>query len=190
MPAGSLLRPPCNLEAELGERPGVELIDHFADVAVHLARAGFTQLVAAEATGLHADAADSSSPCCLHIPHAVTDSQGTTRIDGKPLHSAEEDFRVRLGAFDIIGGGLTVYGIVGVERVAQRDELIVGRRSGKHHDQASFVDLSQGFSGAGKGEDIAGEFLVAQRSPRLRLGAVMTDEFGDELISAHADRSG
>jgi hypothetical protein len=166
----------------------VELVDHFADIAVHLAGAGLAQLVAAEAAGLDGDAADTRSAGGLDIPHAVADSQRATRIDGKLRHGAKEDVGVWLGAFDVIGGSLTVNRIIGIERLSQRNKFVVGRRGGKHHHQASSTDPPQSLGRSGKREDIAAEFLVPQRPPRARFGTVTTEELGEELISPHTGK--
>jgi len=156
------------LEAELRQGPSVELVDDLADISVDVPRAGFAQLVLAEATRLHGDTANASRSSGFDVPDAVSDSQGATGIDGKPLHGREEDFGIRLGAFDVVGGGLPIDSLVGVERLAKGGEFVVRSRSGENDHQALLVCSPEGLGRSGEGENIVTELLVAHRSSLSR----------------------
>ena len=157
--------------------------------AVDLAGACFAQLMSAEATGLDCDTADPRGACGIDIPHAVTDSQRTSRIDGEPLHGAQEDLGVGLGFLDIVGGGLTVNCIIGIERFPQSDQLAIGCRSGEHHHEPTLVDLSQCLSCPGECQHVSREHRDERGALLTGLGAVMTQELGEELFSPHTDES-
>ena len=80
-----------------------------------MARTGLAEFMLAEASGLDRDAADTGGACGFDVPHAVADRESTTGIDGEPFHGGHKDVGIRLGALDVIGGGLTIDGVVGIE---------------------------------------------------------------------------